>query len=68
MPAVLDAGAATVGGTYLGVSVGRKVKETKTDGRVILYDTNNSSEDFEVLNPPVIRRYGAKAPSWNTWK
>ncbi len=68
MPAVLDAGAATVGGTYLSVSVGRKVKETKTDGRVILYDTNNSSEDFEVLNPPVIRRYGAKAPSWNTWK
>ncbi|MDP3436676.1 MAG: DUF4876 domain-containing protein [Bacteroidales bacterium] len=68
MPAVLDAGAATVGGTYLSVSVGRKVKETKTDGRVILYDSNNSSEDFEVLNPPVIRRYGAKAPSWNTWK
>lgn len=68
MPAVLDAGAATVGGTYLSVSVARKVKETKGDGRVILYDTNNSTEDFEVMNPPVIRRYGAKAPSWNTWK
>lgn len=67
LPAVLDAGAATVGGTYLGVSVARKVKET-VDGRVILYDTNNSSEDFEVMNPPVIRRYGATAPSWNTWK
>jgi hypothetical protein len=68
MPAVLDAGAATVGGTYLSVSVARKVKETKGDGRVILYDTNNSTNDFEVMNPPVIRRYGAQAPSWNTWK
>ncbi|MDP3451854.1 MAG: DUF4876 domain-containing protein [Bacteroidales bacterium] len=68
MPAVLDAGAATVGGTYLSSSVARKIKETKPDGRIIYYDTNNSSEDFEVMNPPVIRRYGAKAPSWNTWK
>jgi hypothetical protein len=68
MPAVLDAGAATVGGTYLSMSVARKIKETMPDGRIIYYDTNNSSEDFEVMNPPVIRRYGAKAPSWNTWK
>ena len=68
MPAVLDAGAATVGGTYLGVSVARKIKSTLSDGRVILFDTNNSSDDFEVKDPPVIRRYGAKAPSWNTWK
>lgn len=68
MPAVLDAGAATVNGTYLGVSVARKVKETLPDGRVILQDTNNSTDDFEVMNPPQIRRYGAKIPSWNTWK
>ena len=68
VPAVLDAGVATVGGTYLAKSVARKVKETKEDGRVILFDTNNSTEDFEVMDPPVIRRYGAKAPSWNTWK
>lgn len=68
MPAVLDAGAATVNGTYLAKSVARKVKETLPSGRVILYDTNNSSDDFEVMDPPVIRRYGAKAPSWNTWK
>lgn len=68
MPAVLDAGAATVGGTYLSVSVARKIKSTLSDGRVILFDTNNSSDDFEVKDPPVIRRYGAKAPSWNTWK
>ena len=68
MPTVLDAGAATVGGTYQGASVARKIKETKNDGRVIYYDTNNSSNDFEVMNPPVIRRNGALAPSWNTWK
>lgn len=66
MPTVLDAGASTVGGTYLGKSVARKVKET-VNGRAVLYDTNNSSNDFEVKDTPVIRRYGAKAPSWNTW-
>ncbi|HON54054.1 MAG TPA: DUF4876 domain-containing protein [Bacteroidales bacterium] len=66
MPTVLDAGAATVGGTYNGKSVARKVKET-VNGRVILYDTNNSTNDFEVMDTPMIRRYGAKAPSWNTW-
>jgi hypothetical protein len=68
VPAVLDAGATTVGGTYLGVSVARKIKETLSDGRIIYYDTNNSTNDFEVMNPPVIRRNGAKTPSWNTWK
>jgi hypothetical protein len=68
MPAVLDAGAATVNGTYLSKSVARKVKETLPDGRVILYDTNNSTDDFEVMDTPMIRRYGAKAPSWNSWK
>jgi len=68
VPAVLDAGAATVGGTYLTMSVARKIKTTLADGRNIFYDTNNSSNDFEVLAPPTIRRYGAKAPAWNTWK
>lgn len=68
VPAILDAGAATVGGTYLSKSVARKVKETLPDGRVILVDTNNSTNDFEVMDVPQIRRYGAKAPAWNTWK
>ncbi|MGE0077866.1 MAG: DUF4876 domain-containing protein [Bacteroidales bacterium] len=67
VPAVLDAGATYVGGTYLGVSVSRKVKETLSDGRVIYKDTNNSSEDFEVQNPPVIRRNNSSIPAWNTW-
>jgi len=68
MPAVLDAGAATVGETYVSKSVARKIKTTLPDGRNIYFDTNNSSDDFEVKDPPVIRRYNAKAPSWNTWK
>jgi hypothetical protein len=68
MPAVLDAGAATVNGTYISKSVARKIKTTLDDGRIIYYDTNNSSEDFEVMSPPVIRRNGSKAPAWNTWK
>ncbi|WP_294080326.1 DUF4876 domain-containing protein [Proteiniphilum sp. UBA5384] len=68
VPAMLDAGAATVNGTYLSKSVARKVKETLPDGRVILQDTNNSTDDFEVMDPPVIRRYDVKVPSWNTWK
>ncbi|MCK9304022.1 MAG: DUF4876 domain-containing protein [Bacteroidales bacterium] len=68
MPTVLDAGAVTVGGTYRAESVARKVKEVKENSRVIYYDTNNSTNDFEVMNPPVIRRNGALAPSWNTWK
>jgi len=68
VPAVLDAGATTVGGTYISKSVARKIKTTLPDGRNIYYDTNNSSDDFEVMDLPEIRRNGAKAPSWNTWK
>lgn len=64
---LLDAGAATIGETYTSKSVARKVKDVLPDGRVILQDTNNSSEDFEVKYPAQIRRYGAKVPSWNTW-
>jgi len=68
VPAVLDAGAATVGGTYLSKSVARKIKTTLPNGRIIYYDTNNSSEDFAVMSIPEIRRNGAKAPLWNNWK
>ncbi len=68
MPSVLDAGAATVGGTYLSKSVARRIKTTLSDGRIIYYDTNNSSDDFEVMDTPVIIRNGAKIPSLNTWK
>lgn len=67
IPAVLDAGATYVSGTYRGESVSRKIRETKEDGRVIYWDTNNTSEDFQVNPTPVPRRNGAKIPSWNTW-
>lgn len=67
VPAFLDGGAVTVGGTYVSKSVIRKIKETLPDGRIIFEDTNNSSDDFEVSSKAQIRRYGAKVPEWNTW-
>ncbi len=67
MPALLDAGATWVGGTYLAKSVGRKIKETTADGRVIYQDTNNSLEDFQIHDTPLPRRDGAGIPQWNTW-
>ncbi len=67
VPAVLDAGATTVGATYCGKSVTRKIKTTLADGRIIYMDTNNSTEDFEMTEKPIIRRNGVKIPSWNTW-
>lgn len=67
VPAVLDAGATTVNGTYNGKSVSRNIKETLADGRIIYMDTNNSSEDFHINDTPVPRRNNAKIPSWNTW-
>ena len=50
----------------VGKSIVRKVLYTASDGHVILQDTNNTTNDFE-LKTREIRRYGAKAPSWNTW-
>lgn len=56
-PASLDAGYATVKATYNGKSISRKILQTTSDGRIIFQDTNNSSEDFEIQDSPVIRRY-----------
>lgn len=67
VPAILDAGAATVSETYCTKSISRKIKETLPDGRIIFMDTNNSTEDFQVEAPPVVRRHNVKTPSWNTW-
>ncbi|MBQ9463250.1 MAG: DUF4876 domain-containing protein [Bacteroidales bacterium] len=63
----LDAGwirCTTTGGNQ---SVVRKIAETTAEGRIILQDTNNTTEDFEVNDTPQIRRYGAGRPSWSTW-
>ena len=69
-----DAGKVLSQGNYSGKSVLRKVVSTTEDGRVILQDTNNSTEDFiycddsslEVKGKQ-IRRFGAGRPSWSTW-
>lgn len=72
VPSSLDAGYIWVvddegnPAVQVGKSVVRKVLSTKEDGRAILQDTNNTTNDFEVKTRE-IRRYGAKAPSWNTW-
>ena len=67
VPFELDAGAATVEGTYNGASVVRKIQSIRPDGTYIFQDTNNSTDDFEWMVPAMIRRYNPKVPSWNTW-
>jgi hypothetical protein len=57
IPAVLDAGFMSLNGTYIGKSIARKVLGTNSDGHIVLKDTNNSSDDFEIEDTPVIRRY-----------
>ena len=66
MPVELDAGATTVGGTYNTLSVVRKVDYVRSNGTYVFQDTNNSTDDFEVMTPE-IRRYNPKIPKWNTW-
>ncbi|CDA95830.1 putative uncharacterized protein [Bacteroides sp. CAG:709] len=67
LPTALDAGAIWCSGSYVGESIARKIKETRSDGTNVYQDTNNTSNDFEVKKDPQVRRYGAKVPSWNTW-
>lgn len=67
LPTSLDAGkifCATTGGNQ---SIIRKVAKTLEDGRKIYQDTNNTTEDFEVVSFPELRRNDAKRPSWATW-
>ena len=56
LPISVDAGMTTVGATYSGKSVRRKVKSV-VNGRTIFVDTNNSSADFEVNNTPSPRKW-----------
>ena len=67
MPIMLDAGYIWCSGTYKGESISRKAAGTLANGSIKYADTNNTCEDFEVNQSPVIRRDGAKVPSWNTW-
>lgn len=56
LPVGIDAGMTTVGATYNGRSVRRKIKGV-IDGRTIFVDTNNSSADFEVNLTPSPRKW-----------
>ncbi len=56
-PSSFDAGFATVLESNNGKSIARKILQTTADGRIIFQDTNNSSEDFEVMDRAMIRRY-----------
>lgn len=51
-PPLLDSGFATVGGTYSGFSVIRKVISVN-NGKTTYQDSNNSTEDFEVNKKPL---------------
>ena len=68
IPGFVDAGGTSVGSTYIGKSVSRRVLSHREDGTPIFQDTNNSTIDFEVMDRPAIRRYGEKEPSWFTSK
>jgi hypothetical protein len=67
MPVALDAGYIWCSGTYKGESISRKENGTLANGAVKYVDTNNTCDDFVVNTTPVVRRGGAKVPSWNTW-
>jgi hypothetical protein len=72
VPPILDAGAITIGSDiYESISYVRKVDEEKSaaKGRIVLQDTNNTTDDFELQSPPVLRRGlpPSSIPSWNTW-
>ena len=56
-PASMDAGYATVSAMYNGKSIARKILQHMPDGRIIFQDTNNSTDDFEVMDKPQIKRY-----------
>ena len=64
IPGFVDAGGTSVGGTYLGKTVSRKVIDTRSDGTPIYQDTNNSTDDFQINDSPALRRNGEKAPAW----
>lgn len=65
IPGFVDAGGTSVEATYCQKVVSRKVVSKRADGTPIFADTNNSTEDFEVILYPQIRRHGSKAPAWD---
>ncbi|KEO75497.1 hypothetical protein EL17_01220 [Anditalea andensis] len=55
VPAQLDAGFTFVSNTYTGESIVRK--STTVDGNIVMKDTNNSSEDFEIKSTPAPKSF-----------
>jgi hypothetical protein len=55
-PPSIDAGMIWCSGSYVGESVRRKTSKT-IDGRRILQDTNNTTNDFEVLTTPTPKSF-----------
>lgn len=51
LPVSVDAGFQHATNSYTGESIRRKVK-TEVNGRKVLHDTNNSTNDFELLSTP----------------
>lgn len=56
LPPSVDAGFVYASGSYVGESVRRKTASI-IDGRRILQDTNNSTNDFETISPPTPRSF-----------
>ncbi|MGL5682198.1 MAG: DUF4876 domain-containing protein [Marinifilaceae bacterium] len=50
LTSMVDAGYISQKDNYTGIAVHRKQESTK-DGRIVYMDTNNSSEDFELVTP-----------------
>ncbi len=65
IPGFVDAGGSSVEAAYCGKSICRKVIARRSDGTPIYQDTNNSTNDFEVMDEPQIRRNGEKIPAWS---
>lgn len=54
IPDALDAGFKSCSGTYVGEGVRRRVARIE-NGRRVLQDLNNSTIDFDMVKPPVVR-------------
>lgn len=65
IPGFVDSGGTSVETIYTMKVVSRKVIDRRPDGTPIFADTNNSTDDFEVIQGPQIRRHGSKAPAWD---
>lgn len=71
VPNILDAGSFCMDAIYNNTSIVRKIDVKKTEdagGRIVLQDTNNTTNDFEPQTPPMIRRYlniPECIPSWS---